>query len=172
MYKNFLFSVFTLKQNLSHWNSCLQNGCFESFPFRQKLFIFVCQTTWFWWNVRHWTSAVNVHSENSNWYKCRFNVPQLKECFAFSVKDRYRLNYLICIKDFNAQTITFKIKFVCIYCCQHHKRKTTYLDIFLLSDRQWGTEHKYLLSRFLGVSILQLLIIYRIYDYDMLTLSQ
>jgi hypothetical protein len=27
-------------------------------------------------------------------------------------------------------------------------------------------------SRFLGVSILQLLIIYRIYDYDMLTLSQ
>ena len=41
-------------------------GCFESFPFRQKLFIFVCQTTWFWWNVRHWTSSVNVHNENSN----------------------------------------------------------------------------------------------------------
>jgi hypothetical protein len=32
---------------------------------------------------------------------------------------------------------------------------------FLLSDRLWGTEHQYLLSRFLGVSILQLLIIYR-----------
>jgi hypothetical protein len=44
----------------------LQYGCFESFPFRQKLFIFVCQTTWFWWNVRHWTSGVNVHNENSN----------------------------------------------------------------------------------------------------------
>jgi hypothetical protein len=42
---------------------------------------------------------VNVHSENSNWYKCRFNVPQLKECFAFSVKDRYRLNYFICINS-------------------------------------------------------------------------
>jgi hypothetical protein len=34
-----------------------------------------------------------------------------KDFFAFSVKDRYRLNYFICIKDFNAQTITFKIKF-------------------------------------------------------------
>ena len=44
----------------------LQYGCFESFPFRQKLFIFVCQTTWFWWNVRHWTSGVYVHNENSN----------------------------------------------------------------------------------------------------------
>jgi hypothetical protein len=32
--------------------------------------------------------------------------------------------------------------------------------------------HQYLFIRFLGVSILQLLIIYRIYDYDMLTLSQ
>ena len=27
-------------------------------------------------NVRHWTYAVNVHNENSNWYKCRFNLPQ------------------------------------------------------------------------------------------------
>ena len=38
--------------------------------------------------------------------KRRFNVPRLKECFTFSVKDRYQLNYIICIKDFNAQTIT------------------------------------------------------------------
>jgi hypothetical protein len=53
-----------------------------------------------------------------------------------------------------------------IYRWKHHERKTTCLD------RQWGTEHQYLLSRFLGISILQLLIIYRIYDYDMLTLSQ
>jgi hypothetical protein len=36
----------------------------------------------------------------------------------------------------------------------------------------WGTEHQYLFSGFLGVSILQLLIIYRIYDYDMLMVSQ
>jgi len=52
------------------------------------------------------------------------------------------------------------------------KEKTVCLYIFLLSDRQWGTEHQHLLSHFLGVSILQLLIIYHIYDSDMLTLSQ
>jgi hypothetical protein len=58
------------------------------------------------------------------------------------------------------QTITslkLKLFYFVIYCCRHHERKTTRLDIFLLSDRQWGTEHQYLLSRFLGVSILQLL---------------
>jgi hypothetical protein len=38
--------------------------------------------------------------------KCHFNVTQLKEFFTFSVKDRYQLNYFICIKDFNAQTMT------------------------------------------------------------------
>ena len=66
----------------------------------------------------------------------------------------------------------FKINlfFFFICCCQHHERKTICLYIFLISDM--GTKHQYLFSRFLGVSILQLLIIYRIYDYDMLTLSQ
>ena len=104
----------------------------------------------------------------------RFNVPQLKEFLAFSVRD-ISIKYIICIKDFDAQTITsLKLNLFSsfIYCCQHHESKTTCLDIFLLSDRQWGTEHQYLLGRFLGVSILQFLIIYRIYDYDMLTLSQ
>jgi hypothetical protein len=102
----------------------------------------------------------------------RFDIPQLKEFLAFSVKDRYQLNYFICIKDFNAQTITsleLNLFSSFIYC---YERKMTCLDIFLLSDRQWGTEHQYLLSHFLDVSILQLLIIYRICDYDMLTLSQ
>ena len=101
--------------------------------------------------------------------------PQLKKILTFSVKDRYQLNYFICIKDFNAETITsLKLNlfsfFIC--CCQHHERKTICLYIFLISDRQWGTEHQYLFSRFLGASILQLLIIYHISDYDMLTLSQ
>ena len=41
---------------------------------------------------------------------------------------------------------------------EKHERKTICLDIFLLSDRE------YLLSGF-GFSILQLLMIYRIYDY-------
>jgi hypothetical protein len=33
--------------------------------------------------------------------------PQLKNILTFSVKDRYQLNYFICIKDFNAETITY-----------------------------------------------------------------
>ena len=51
-------------------------------------------------------------------------------------------------------------------------KRSAFMYIFLMSDRWWGTEYQYVFSGFLGVSILQLLIIYRIYDYDMLTLSQ
>jgi hypothetical protein len=67
---------------------------------------------------------------------------------AFSVRD-ISIKYFICIKDFDAQTITsLKLNLFSsfIYCCQHHERKTICLDIFLLSDRQWGTEHQYLLG--------------------------
>ena len=51
--------------------------------------------------------------------------PQLNFFLTFSVKDRYQLNYFICIKDFNAETITsLKLNlfsfFIC--CCQHHER--------------------------------------------------
>jgi hypothetical protein len=35
-----------------------------------------------------------------------FNVPQLKEFLTFPVKNKYQLNYFICIKDFYAWTIT------------------------------------------------------------------
>jgi hypothetical protein len=35
-------------------------------------------------------------------------------------------------------------------------KRSAFMYIFLISDRQWGTEHQYLLSRFLGVPILQL----------------
>jgi hypothetical protein len=42
---------------------------------------------------------------------------------------------------------------------QYHETKTICLYIFLISDIYWGTEHQYVFSRFLGVSILQLLII-------------
>ena len=64
----------------------------------------------------------------------RFNVPQLKEFLAFSVKDKSQLNYFICIKAFNAQTITsLKLNLFSsfIYCCQHCERKTICLDIFM-----------------------------------------
>jgi len=117
---------------------------------------------------------VSMYTTKTPIEKWRFNVTELKEIFAFSVKDRsiklfYLYQRLQCTDNY-----FFKIKFASffIYCCQHRERKTICLDIFLLSDRQWGTEHQYFLSRFLGVSILQLLIIYRIYNYDMLTLSQ
>ena len=118
---------------------------------------------------------VSMYTTKTPIDKCRFNVTQHKYFFTFSVKDRYQLNYFICIKDFNAQIITslkLNLFYFFIYCCRHHERKTTCFDIFLLSDKQRGTEHQYLLSHFLGVSILQLLIIYRIYDNDMLTSSQ
>ena len=49
---------------------------------------------------------VSMYTTKTPIDKCRFNVTQLKEFFTFSVKDRYQLNYFICIKDFNAQTIT------------------------------------------------------------------
>jgi hypothetical protein len=103
--------------------------------------------------------------------KVKGEIAGLRHILRTLVKDRYQLNYFICIKDFNAQTITSLKRNLFssfIYCCQHHERKTICLDIFLLSNRQWGTEHQNLLSRFLGVSILQLLIIYRIYDYDVI----
>jgi hypothetical protein len=79
--------------------------------------------------------------------------PQIEKILTFSVKDRYQLNYFICIKDLNIETITsLKLNllsfFIC--CCQHHEMKTICLYIFLISDRYWATEHQYLFSRFLG----------------------
>ena len=86
----------------------------------------------------------------------RFNVTQLKEFLAFSVKDRYQLNYFICIKDFNADNYFFKIKFVLFTAaCQHRKRKTIY---FCYQTDSGVLNTCVLLSRFLGISILQLLI--------------
>ena len=68
--------------------------------------------------------------------------PQLKKILTFSVKDRYQLNYFICIKDINAETITsLKLNLFSFFICgcQHHERKTICLYvqryIFLISDR-------------------------------------
>jgi len=64
--------------------------------------------------------------------------PQLKRILKFSIKDRYQLNYFICIKDVNAETSTsLKLNLVSFFicCCQHHERKTICLYIFLISDR-------------------------------------
>ena len=65
--------------------------------------------------------------------------PQLKKILTFSVKDRYQLNYSICIKDFNAETITslnlnwFSF-FICG--CQHHQRKTICIYVYISDIRQ------------------------------------
>jgi hypothetical protein len=66
---------------------------------------------------------------------CRFNGrdPQLQKILTFSVNDRsYQLNYFICIKDFNAETITsLKLNLFSFFICgcQHHQRKTVRLYV-------------------------------------------
>ena len=55
--------------------------------------------------------------------------PQLNNILAFSVKDRYQLNYFICIKDFNAETIT-SLRFVFfLYLRLSASRKENYLPL-------------------------------------------
>jgi hypothetical protein len=57
--------------------------------------------------------SVSMYTMKSPIEMRHFNIPQLKEFLAFSVKDRYQLNYLSCIKQFNAEAITsLTIKFV------------------------------------------------------------
>ena len=87
--------------------------------------------------------------------------PQLKKILTFSVKDRYQLNYFICIKDFNSETNTsLKLNLFSLFAAAsiNKGKRSAFMYIFLISE--------------LRVSILQLLIIYPIYNYDMLTLSQ
>ena len=65
--------------------------------------------------------------------------PQLKKIWAFSVKDRYQLNYFIRIKDFNAETITLlKLNLFSFFICgcQHHERKMICLYVYISDIRQ------------------------------------
>jgi hypothetical protein len=144
----------------------MQYGCFESFPFRQK---------------KKFSSARSRDFDGTpgtelpvSMYTTKTFDPQLLKILTFSVKDRYQINYFICIKDFNAETNTsLKLNLFSLFAAVSiiKGKQSAFMYIFLISDRQWGVEHQYLFSGFLGVSMLQLLIIYRIYDYDMLTLS-
>ena len=82
---------------------------------------------------------VSMYTTKTPIEKCRFNVTQLKEFFTFSVKDRYQLNYFICIKDFNALTITslkLNLFYFFICGCQHHERKTICLYVYISDIRQ------------------------------------
>jgi hypothetical protein len=118
----------------------MQYGCFESFPFRQNFVIFVRQITRFRWNSWHWTSGVNVHNKNSQSICAVLTFdPQLIKILTFSVKDRYQLNYFICIKDFNAETNTsLKLNLFSFFICgcQHNQRKTICLYVYISDIRQ------------------------------------
>ena len=76
---------------------------------------------------------VSMYTTKTPIDKWCFNVIQLQDFFfTFSVKDRYQLDYFICIKDFNAQTITsLKLNLFSffIYCYQYNERKTACLEI-------------------------------------------
>jgi hypothetical protein len=134
------FCVYWTKESKHVFFMDFQYGCFESFPFRQNFVIFVRQITWFQWNAQRWTSGVNVHNKNSICAVLLFDH-QLKKILAFSVKDRYQLKYLICIKDFNAETITsLKLNLFSFFICgchgQHHQRKTICLYVYISDIRQ------------------------------------
>jgi hypothetical protein len=65
--------------------------------------------------------------------------PQLKKILAFSVKDRYQLNYFICTKDFNAETNTsLKLNLFSFFICgcQHHQKNTICLYVYISDIRQ------------------------------------
>jgi hypothetical protein len=65
--------------------------------------------------------------------------PQLKKIWTFSVKDRYQLNYFICIKDFNAETNTsLKMNLFSLFICAVSiikGKRSAFMYIFLISDR-------------------------------------
>ena len=65
--------------------------------------------------------------------------PQFKQFLTFSVKDRYQLNYFICIKDFNAETTTSsKLNLFSFFICgcQHNQRKTICLYVYISDIKQ------------------------------------
>jgi hypothetical protein len=103
--------------------------------------------------------------------------PQLKKILTFSVKDRYQLNYFICIKDFNAETNTsLKLNLFSFFICgcQHHQRKTICLYVYISDIRQIaGYRTPVFIQRFpwrLHITITYNLP--HLWGYDMLTLSQ
>ena len=132
-----LINILQIKKNVG-----MHYGCFESFPFPQNVVIFFRQITWFRWNCWHWTSGVNVHNmQQKLQYICAVLTfePQLKKILTFSVKDRYQLNYFICIKDFNAETNTsLRLNWFSFFICgcQHHQRKTICLYVYISDNRQ------------------------------------
>ena len=116
---------------------------------RHKFLTFILAIGKIWSLLKH---AMRFHSVKTQQYTTSFNLYQWLQCTITSLKLNLFSFFIYCCD--------------CTYMSQNHGRIASCLDkLLLLSDRQWGTKHQYLTSRFLGVSILQLLIIYRIYDY-------
>jgi hypothetical protein len=64
---------------------------------------------------------------------------QHKKILTFSVKDRCQLHYFICMKDFNADTITsLKLNLFSLFICgcQHHQGKTICLYVYVSDIKQ------------------------------------
>ena len=101
--------VLSLRFFLTFIKRRLQYGCFESFPFRPvKNFLFSSAKPRDFDGMLGTGLPVSMYTTKTPIDKCHFNVTQLKDFFTFSVKDRYQLNYCICIKDVHAQTTTLK----------------------------------------------------------------
>jgi hypothetical protein len=101
--------VLSLRFSLTFIKRRLQYGCLESFPFRHvKIFLFSSAKPRDFDGMLGTGLPVSMYTTKTPIDKCHFNVTQLKDFFTFSVKDRYQLNYCICIKDVHAQTTTLK----------------------------------------------------------------
>ena len=116
-YNNCLSDFIRFLYFVHHFQTVFQYGCFESFPFRQNFVIFVRQCT-----QQKLQSICAVLTFD----------PQLKKILTFSVKNRYQLNYFICIKaSLKLNLFSF---FICG--CQHHQRKTICLYVYISDIRQ------------------------------------
>jgi hypothetical protein len=73
----------------------------------------------------------------------------------------YRMQHSCVLKVYVVSAVTTKTseKNIMGRFAPQHRERNKYLDIFVLSDSQRCIEHQYLLSRFLGVSILQFLLL-------------
>jgi len=109
-------------------NYKIQYACFESFPFRQKFFLFSSARPRDFDGMLGTGLPMSMYTMKTPIDMWRFNVPQLKEFFTFSVKDiSIKLFYLYqrlqCTDYYFFKLSLFSLF---IYC----------LDICLLSDRQ------------------------------------
>ena len=90
-----------------------------------KLFIFVCQTTWFRWNIKHWTSGVNVLKNNLH---VSSYAPLLFRYILISFQNiLFHYRYLLCLADIKSSNFCRGYSFFCV----RNKRWLIITDITL-----------------------------------------